>query len=103
MAGSWTLELRMRTTWAVSYTHLDVYKRQTQGGPLLHTIAAKAVCLQEALQPEFKAYQQQVVKNAGTLASGLMAHGVKLVSGGTDNHLMLVDLGAEGLSLIHIS
>ena len=68
----------------------------TQGGPLMHTIAAKAVCLQEALQPEFKVYQQQVVKNAGTLASGLMAHGVKLVSGGTDNHLMLVDLGAEG-------
>ena len=68
----------------------------TQGGPLMHTIAAKAVCLQEALQPEFKVYQQQVVKNAGTLASGLMAHGVKLVSGGTDNPLMLVDLGAEG-------
>lgn len=68
----------------------------TQGGPLMHTIAAKAVCLQEALQPEFKVYQQQVVKNAGALASGLMAHGVKLVSGGTDNHLMLVDLGAEG-------
>lgn len=68
----------------------------TQGGPLMHTIAAKAVCLQEVLQPEFKVYQQQVVKNAGTLASGLMAHGVKLVSGGTDNHLMLVDLGAEG-------
>ena len=68
----------------------------TQGGPLMHTIAAKAVCLQEALQPEFKAYQQQVVKNAGALAKGLMARGVKLVSGGTDNHLMLVDLGAEG-------
>ena len=68
----------------------------TQGGPLMHTIAAKAVCLQEALQPEFKVYQQQVVKIAGTLARGLRAHGVKLVSGGTDNHLMLVDLGAEG-------
>ena len=68
----------------------------TQGGPLMHTIAAKAVCLQEALQPEFKAYQQQVVKNAGALAKGLMARGVKLVAGGTDNHLMLVDLGAEG-------
>ena len=68
----------------------------TQGGPLMHTIAAKAVCLQEALQPEFKAYQQQVVKNAGALAKGLMARGVKLVSGGTDNHLMLVDLGADG-------
>ena len=68
----------------------------TKGGPLMHTIAAKAVCLQVALQPEFKAYQQQVVKNAGALAKGLMARGVKLVSGGTDNHLMLVDLGAEG-------
>ncbi len=67
-----------------------------QGGPLMHTIAAKAVCLHEALQPAFKAYQQQVVKNAAALASGLMARGVKLVSGGTDNHLMLVDLGAEG-------
>ena len=68
----------------------------TQGGPLMHTIAAKAVCLQEALQPEFKAYQQQVVKNAETLANGLTQRGVKLVSGGTDNHLVLVDLGAEG-------
>ena len=68
----------------------------TQGGPLMHTIAAKAVCLQEALRPEFKAYQQQVVKNAETLANGLTQRGVKLVSGGTDNHLVLVDLGAEG-------
>ena len=68
----------------------------TQGGPLMHTIAAKAVCLQEALQPEFKAYQQQVVKNAETLANGLTQRSVKLVSGGTDNHLILVDLGAEG-------
>ncbi|MDD6046146.1 MAG: serine hydroxymethyltransferase [bacterium] len=68
----------------------------TQGGPLMHTIAAKAVCLQEALRPEFKAYQQQVVKNAETLANGLTQRSVKLVSGGTDNHLILVDLGAEG-------
>ncbi|MCI6967318.1 serine hydroxymethyltransferase [bacterium] len=68
----------------------------TQGGPLMHTIAAKAVCLQEALRPEFKAYQQQVVKNAETLANGLSQRSVKLVSGGTDNHLILVDLGAEG-------
>lgn len=63
-----------------------------QGGPLMHVIAAKAVCLQEALQPEFKAYQEQVVKNAKALAEGLMNRGVKLVSDGTDNHLMLVNL-----------
>ena len=63
-----------------------------QGGPLMHVIAAKAVCLKEALSPEYKAYQQQVVKNAATLASALMERGFKIVSGGTDNHLMLVDL-----------
>ena len=64
----------------------------TQGGPLMHIIAAKAVCLGEALQPEFKAYGEQVVKNAAALAQGLLNRGVKLVSGGTDNHLMLIDL-----------
>ncbi len=64
----------------------------TQGGPLMHTIAAKAVCFGEALSPEFKAYQAQVVKNAAALAEGLLAEGFDLVSGGTDNHLMLVDL-----------
>ena len=64
----------------------------TQGGPLMHIIAAKAVCLGEALKPEFKAYQEQVVKNASALAKGLVARGFDLVSGGTDNHLMLVDL-----------
>ena len=64
----------------------------TQGGPLMHVIAAKAVCLGEALRPEFKAYGEQVVKNAQALAQGLLSRGVKLVSGGTDNHLMLVDL-----------
>lgn len=64
----------------------------TQGGPLMHTIAAKAVCFKEALSPEFKAYQTQIVKNAKTLADALMSEGFKLVSGGTDNHLMLVDL-----------
>ena len=63
-----------------------------QGGPLMHVIAAKAVCFQEALSAEFKAYQEQVVKNAKALAEGLMAEGFKLVSGGTDNHLMLIDL-----------
>ena len=64
----------------------------TQGGPLMHIIAAKAVCLGEALRPAFKAYGEQVVKNAQALAQGLLDRGVKLVSGGTDNHLMLIDL-----------
>ena len=64
----------------------------TQGGPLMHTIAAKAVCFHEALQPSFKAYQQQIIKNAKTLGDTLTSAGVRLVSGGTDNHMMLVDL-----------
>ncbi|MBE6936316.1 MAG: serine hydroxymethyltransferase [Ruminococcaceae bacterium] len=64
----------------------------TQGGPLMHVIAAKAVCFGEALKPEFKTYQQQIVKNAATLADALVKKGFRLVSGGTDNHLMLVDL-----------
>ncbi len=64
----------------------------TQGGPLMHTIAAKAVCFGEALKPEFKAYAQQIIKNTATLANALIEEGFKLVSGGTDNHLMLVDL-----------
>ncbi len=63
-----------------------------QGGPLLHIIAAKAVCFGEALKPEFQAYQEQIVKNAKALADTLVAEGFDLVSGGTDNHLMLVDL-----------
>ncbi len=64
----------------------------TQGGPLMHVIASKAVCFGEALSDSFKVYQHQIVLNAQALASGLIARGVKLVSGGTDNHLMLVDL-----------
>ena len=64
----------------------------TQGGPLEHIIAAKAVCFGEALKPEFKAYGQQVVKNAAVLAEELIKQGFRLVSGGTDNHLMLVDV-----------
>ena len=64
----------------------------TQGGPLMHVIAAKAVCFGEALQPSFKTYQTQIVKNAKVLAESLLAEGFDLVSGGTDNHLMLVDL-----------
>jgi glycine hydroxymethyltransferase len=67
-----------------------------QGGPLMHVIAAKAVCLHEALQPEFKSYQEQIVKNARALADGLKRNGFRLISGGTDNHLMLVDVGARG-------
>ena len=69
----------------------------TQGGPLMHVIAGKAVCLGEALKPEFKDYGRRVVENAKALSEGLLKRGVKLVSGGTDNHLMLVDLG--GLEL----
>ena len=63
-----------------------------QGGPLMHVIAAKAVCFKEALQPEFKAYQEQIIKNAQALCKGLIDRDIKIVSGGTDNHLMLVDL-----------
>ena len=70
----------------------------TQGGPLMHVIAAKAVCFQEALQPEYKAYMEQVVKNAKALCRGLQARGIKIVSGDTDNHLMLVDLTEKDLS-----
>ena len=69
-----------------------------QGGPLMHVIAAKAVCFKEALQPEFKTYQEQVVKNAKALCKGLQESGVKIVSGATDNHLMLVDLTENDLS-----
>ncbi|MDO4944154.1 MAG: serine hydroxymethyltransferase [Ruminococcus sp.] len=70
----------------------------TQGGPLMHVIAAKAVCFGEALKPEFKAYGEQIVKNAQALAKGLLAKGFNLVSGGTDNHLMLVDLRPFGIT-----
>jgi len=69
-----------------------------QGGPLMHIIAAKAVCLKEAMAPEFKAYQQRIVDNAQALAQGLTARGFELVSGGTDNHLMLVNLNNRNLT-----
>jgi RpiB/LacA/LacB family sugar-phosphate isomerase len=69
-----------------------------QGGPLEHVIAAKAVCFHEALQPAFKNYQQQIVKNCATLAEGMKRNGYRLVSGGTDNHLFQVDVGAKGLT-----
>jgi glycine hydroxymethyltransferase len=69
-----------------------------QGGPLMHVIAAKAVALKEALSPEFKVYQQQIVKNAQALAQGLIAKGFRLTSDGTDNHLMLVDLRQSELT-----
>ena len=66
-----------------------------QGGPLEHVIAGKAVCFKEALEPEFAEYQKQIIKNAQALSKGLMDRGVKIVSGGTDNHLMLIDLRGE--------
>ncbi len=69
-----------------------------QGGPLMHTIAAKAVCFKEALTEEFKTYQAQVVKNAAALADALVKEGFKLVSGGTDNHLILLDLTEQGVT-----
>ncbi len=69
-----------------------------QGGPLMHIIAAKAVCFKEALTPEFKQYQQQIINNAQALAKGLTERGFRLVSGGTDNHLMLVDLRPQNLT-----
>ncbi|WP_421621852.1 serine hydroxymethyltransferase [Alkalilimnicola ehrlichii] len=70
----------------------------TQGGPLMHAIAGKAVAFKEALEPEFKAYQQQVVANARAMAQGLIERGYKVVSGGTDNHLFLIDLVDKGLT-----
>jgi glycine hydroxymethyltransferase len=69
-----------------------------QGGPLMHVIAAKAVCFHEALQPQFRDYQRQVVVNAKALAAGIAKHGYRIVSGGTDNHLMLVDLRPKNLN-----
>ena len=69
-----------------------------QGGPLMHVIAAKAVCLKEALQPEFKTYAQNIIDNAQALENGLMKSGFNIVSGGTDNHLMLVDLRSKGVT-----
>lgn len=69
-----------------------------QGGPLMHIIASKAVCFKEAMQPEFKAYAEQIVKNCKALADGLIKRGHKLVSGGTDNHVMLMDLREDGVT-----
>jgi len=69
-----------------------------QGGPLMHVIAAKAVCFKQAMTPEFMKYQEQIVKNAKTLANKLLGLGYNLVSGGTDNHLMLVDLRNKGIT-----
>ena len=70
----------------------------TQGGPLMHVIAAKAVCFGEALTPEFKAYQEQIIKNAKALEASLLAEGFDLVSGGTDNHLILLDLRSKNIT-----
>ena len=70
----------------------------TQGGPLMHIIAGKAVCFGEALKPEFKGYQKRVVENCQAMANGLLSRGIDLVSGGSDNHLMLVDLRSVGIT-----
>lgn len=70
----------------------------TQGGPLMHVIAAKAVCFKEALDPSFKEYGKNIIENAQALAKGLMDRGLNIVSGGTDNHLMLVDLVSKGVT-----
>jgi len=69
-----------------------------QGGPLVHTIAAKAVCLQEAMEPSFKEYQQQVARNAKALAAAISKRGLRVVSGGTDNHLLLVEVHSRGIT-----
>ncbi|MDE0571216.1 MAG: serine hydroxymethyltransferase [Verrucomicrobiales bacterium] len=69
-----------------------------QGGPLMHVIAAKAACFGEALRPEFKEYQKQIIKNASKLSARLIEHGYRIVSGGTDNHLMLVDVRPKGIN-----
>jgi glycine hydroxymethyltransferase len=70
----------------------------TQGGPLVHTIAAKAVCLKEAMEPSFKEYQQQVVRNATALAAAVAQRGFRIVTGGTDNHLFLVEVHSRGIT-----
>jgi glycine hydroxymethyltransferase len=70
----------------------------SQGGPLMHIIAAKAVCFKEAMRPEFAAYQHQIVLNAKALAAALTGRGLRLVSGGTDNHLMLINLTGTGVT-----
>lgn len=69
-----------------------------QGGPLMHVIAAKAVCFKEALTPEYKVYQENIVKNAKALCDGLLKRGINIVSGTTENHLMLVDLRGTGIT-----
>jgi glycine hydroxymethyltransferase len=69
-----------------------------QGGPLMHIVAAKAVCFKEAMEPAFAAYQRQIVANAKRLAAAIQSHGFRLVSGGTDNHLMLVDVFSKGIT-----
>ncbi|MCR5845494.1 MAG: serine hydroxymethyltransferase [bacterium] len=74
----------------------------TQGGPLMHIVAAKAVCLREAATPEFKEYQEQVVKNAAAMAKTLMDGGVRLTTGGTDNHLMLADVASKGCTGLQV-
>ncbi len=81
---------------AKKFNLTKLFSRESREAPLMHVIAAKAVCLKEALQPEFKEYARMVVENAQALCKGLQNRGVDIVSGGTDNHLMLVDLKTLG-------
>jgi glycine hydroxymethyltransferase len=94
LRGAWGAIILCRNEWQKAID--SAVFPGTQGGPLMHAIAAKAVCFGEALKPEFKVYAKQVVVNARALAGRLMERGLRLVSGGTDNHLMLIDLRAFG-------
>src|SRR6266513_2933493 len=95
LRGAWGAIILCRNDWQKAVD--SAVFPGTQGGPLMHAIAAKAVCFGEALKPEFKDYAAQVVANAKVLADRLQARGLRLVSGGTDNHLMLIDLRPKGL------
>jgi glycine hydroxymethyltransferase len=95
LRGAWGGMILCREEWAKAID--SAVFPGTQGGPLMHGIAAKAVCFGEALKPDFKAYARRVVENAKALAARLQERGLRLVSGGTDNHLMLIDLRPQGL------
>ncbi|HYM96625.1 MAG TPA: serine hydroxymethyltransferase, partial [Candidatus Sulfotelmatobacter sp.] len=93
LRGAWGAIILCRSDWQKAID--SAVFPGTQGGPLMHAIAAKAVCFGEALKPEFKTYAKQVVVNAKALSNRLLERGLRLVSGGTDNHLMLIDLRAQ--------
>jgi glycine hydroxymethyltransferase len=96
LRGAWGAIILCRSDWQKAID--SAVFPGTQGGPLMHAIAAKAVCFGEALKPEFKVYAKQVVANAKAMADQLIKRGMRLVSGGTDNHMMLVDVFSKGLT-----